>query len=216
MFLHILDEPRTTLLKKILVDLPVPNSYLAGGTALALLLGHRESMDFDWFTPTMFDAEEVRRKLSAIGQLQVSETKKGTFHGFVDGIQVTWLHYPNPLLDHNVELCDFPNLKLASLLDIAIMKWAAISDRGSRKDFIDLYFICQTGLTLQSLVPLLAKKYQAVNINYYHMIKSLSYFDDAEMEAWPVMHQPVEWEDIKAFFMREQKQLLCNLFNGKK
>jgi len=70
-----------------------------------------------------------------------------------------------------------PGLKLASILDIAVMKWAAISDRGSRKDFIDLYLICNTsGLTLESLVPLLSKKFPEANINYYHMLKSLAYF----------------------------------------
>lgn len=208
MFLYLLDKPENLLLTKILAAPPVPDAYLAGGTALALMLGHRESIDFDWFSPTMFDTEEVAKSLAEIGQLRIAETKRGTFHGFVDGIQVTWLYYPNPLLDELITVSAVPGLRLASLTDIAVMKWAALSSRGSRKDFIDLYFIGQAGLEIKSLIPLLAKKFPDSNINYYHMIKSLSYFDDAEHEAWPVMHKPVEWEEIKAFFRQEQKLLL--------
>jgi hypothetical protein len=189
----------------------VPNAYLAGGTAVALQLGHRESVDFDWFSATLFDAEAVAESLAEIGRVRVSEMKKGTFHGFVDGVQVTWLYYPNPMLGELVVSPDMPGLRLASLTDIALMKWSALSSRGSRKDFIDLYFIARTGLEIRSLVPLLGKKFPNSNINYYHMIKSLSYFDDAEQEAWPVMHKPVDWEEVKAFFKQQQRVLLAEL-----
>ena len=83
------------------------------------------------------------------------------------------------------------------------MKGATLSSCGSCKDFI-----AQAGLEVKSLVPLLAKKFPDSNINYYHMIKSLSYFDDAEHKAWPVMHELVQWEEIKAFFQQQQKLLL--------
>lgn len=212
MFLHILNEPRILLLNKLLDTPPVPGTYLVGGTALALMCGHRESIDFNWFTAVPFKGEDIKNALLTVGELRVSEIKKGIFHGFVDGIQVTWLHYPNPMLKKFVRHPNFPNLKLASILDIAVMKWVAISDRGSRKDFIDLYFICQSqkGLTMESLLPLLEKKFPGRAINYYHTIKSLSYFEDAEQEAWPVMHMPVEWEEIKEFFRLEQAKLLRN------
>lgn len=208
MFLNILGESRLGLLKKVLAAPPVPNAYLAGGTALALMLGHRESVDFDWFSSARFDAEHIAESLSKLGQLRISETKRGAFHGFVDGIRVTWLYYPNPLLGELITPADIPGLRLASLIDIAVMKWAALSSRGSRKDFIDLYFIAQAGLEVESLVPLLAKKFPDANINYYHMIKSLSYFDDAEHEAWPLMHESVQWEEVKTFFRQQQKLLL--------
>lgn len=208
MFLNILGEPGLHLLKQVLAAPPVPNAYLAGGTALALILGHRESVDFDWFSPAMFDVEAVEKNLSKMGQLRISETKKGTFHGFVNGIRVTWLYYPNPLLDELITSPDIPGLRLASLIDIALMKWAALSSRGSRKDFIDLYFIAQTGLELKLFLPLLANKFPDSNINYYHMIKSLAYFDDAEHEAWPIMHKTVQWEEVKVFFLQQQRLLL--------
>ena len=160
----------------------------------------------------MFNPETLANQLSEIGTLHISESKKGTFHGFVDGIQVTWLRYPNPLLDELTNSSVVPGLRIASILDIAVMKWAAISDRGSRKDFIDLYFICSTsGLTLESLVPIHSKKFPEAHINYYHMLKSLSYFDDAEEEGWPVMLQSVNWNDIKFFFIENQKKLMKQL-----
>jgi hypothetical protein len=208
MFFNILDEPRQVLLKKLTADLPVADSYLAGGTALALMIGHRQSIDFDWFSPANFDPAALARRLGNIGDVRIAETSSGTFHGWVDGIQVTWLRYPNPVLDSLVSIENLPGFKMASMLDIAVMKWAAISDRGSRKDFIDLFAICKKGISMENLVPLISQKYPNANINYYHMIKSLVYFDDAEKEGFPVMIKPINWSEVKQFFCKEHKKLL--------
>lgn len=208
MFFSVLDESRLDLLKQIVAIAPVPHSYLAGGTALAMMLGHRSSIDFDWFSPNMFAVETIAESLSPLGVLNIAETKKGTFHGFVNDIRVTWLYYPNPLLGALVTPPQIPGLCLASLVDIAVMKWAALSSRGSRKDFLDLYFIAKAELEVKSLLSLLTTKYPGANINHYHMIKSLSYFDDAENEPWPIMHKPTEWEDVKDYFLKQQKLLL--------
>ncbi len=134
-----------------------------------------------------FEPGILLRDLSVLGKVKVAETKKGTFHGFIDGIRVTWLMYPNPLLNPLINVKDVPGLQLASLTDIAVMKWATVSQRGARKDFIDLFYICQYGYNLEGILNLLPKKYPKTDINYYHMIKSLSFFDDAERETMPVM-----------------------------
>lgn len=94
MFWDILNGDQRRVLEKILKNMPLPGSYLAGGTALALILGHRESIDFDWFVREDFDPEELEYLLSKIGQLKTIETKKGTYHGFLDGVRVTWLNIP--------------------------------------------------------------------------------------------------------------------------
>ncbi len=154
MFLNILDETRILLLKRIVKNPPVADAYLAGGTALALMFGHRESIDFDWFTPTMFEGNDIKTELERLGKVETIEIKKGAFHCFLDDIKLTWLYYPNPLPKEKVSIPACQRLNLISILDIAVMKWAAISGRGSRKDFIDLYFICHKGTTLKSLVPL--------------------------------------------------------------
>lgn len=208
MLLNILGEPGFNLLKRIAAAPPVADSYLAGGTALAMMLGHRRSEDFDWFSPSMFAVETVVESLFVLGALNIAETKEGTFHGFIDGIRVAWLYYPNPLLSALVTLPEVPGLSLASLVDIAVMKWAALSSRGSRKDFIDLYFIAKAGLDVKGLFPFLSRKFPGAEINRYHMIKSLSYFDDAEREPWPIMLKPAKWIDVKGYFLEQQRLLL--------
>lgn len=72
------------ILSRLVDNLPVSGSYLAGGTALALLLGHRESDDFDWFSREKFDPGDIYQKLSQLGKTEISETAKGTFHGTHD------------------------------------------------------------------------------------------------------------------------------------
>jgi hypothetical protein len=211
MFWNILDQPRQLLLKELAAELPVPGSYLAGGTALALLVGHRYSVDLDWFSPEEFNPGQLPEKLEKFGEVRVAETSRGTFHGWVGDIQVTWLYYPNPLLAPLVKSEDTPGLLLASLLDIGVMKWAAVSDRGARKDFFDLLALSQKGITFERMYPLLAEKFPKANINYYHMVKSLAYFDDAEREAMPVMLDDSRWEEVKEHFLGVHARMLKKL-----
>lgn len=99
-------------------------------------------------------------------------------------------------------------LPLASIVDIGLMKLAAVSHRGAKKDFIDLYAINENGVSLNELFDLLPRKFPGICINFYHIVKSLSYFDDAEMEQAPVMRVPMDWEEIKRYFLYKQKELL--------
>ncbi|MGI6702804.1 MAG: nucleotidyl transferase AbiEii/AbiGii toxin family protein [Clostridia bacterium] len=208
MFWDILNGNQRKVLEKILENMPLPGSYLAGGTALALILGHRESVDFDWFVREDFDPERLEYLLSQMGQLKTVETKKGTYHGFLDGVRVTWLRYPNPLIEPLESEKDFYGLLLPSITDIALMKLAAVSHRGAKKDFIDLYSICKTGISVEYLMDLLPRKFPDADINYYHMVKSLSYFDDAEREQMPIMRIQLVWEDVKEFFLDAQNNLV--------
>jgi hypothetical protein len=129
-------------------------------------------------------------------------------NGFIDGIRVTWLHYLNPLLKPLIDVEDVPGLRLASLTDIAVMKWTAVSQRGTLKDFIDLYCICRGGCNLEDMLALLPEKYPGTDINYYHMVKSLSYFDDAERETMPVVMKKIKWPAVKEYFLDIQKTFL--------
>ncbi len=208
MFWEILDQPRQLLLKRLVTEINVPESYLAGGTALALMIGHRDSYDFDWFTPKEFDPEDVYRSLSKLGDSMITDMKKGTLHALVDGIRVTWLWYPNPLLKPLIHGEEVKELKIASLLDIGLMKWSAISGRGAMRERVDLYMICQNGYSIKSMLDYLPKKYPEANINYYHMVKSLSYFEDAENDLKPRMLQPLNWDEVKTYFLEVQKDLL--------
>jgi hypothetical protein len=203
-----LEVEQKELLQLMVEKAPLAGSYLAGGTALALILGHRKSIDFDWFSPFNFDSAELIRKISNLKPFEVNEASKGTVHGILNGVRVTWLYYPNPLLDHLITSPDMPHLELASLKDIGVMKLAALSQRGSAKDFVDLFRIQQEGLELEYLISLMPAKFPEARINYYHIIKSLSYFDDAEQEPLPKMQAPFNWQKLKDFFLEEQIKLL--------
>ena len=101
----------------------------------------------------------------------------------------------------------FNGIKIIDLKDIGAMKIAAISDRGLRRDFIDLYFICNKGISLSYLLKLYDRKYRQLKSNMVHIQKSLVYFDDAEKEEAPSMLRKITWQEIKMFFEKEVKKL---------
>jgi len=208
MFWKVLDERRNTLLKKIVKNMPVNNSYLAGGTAIALQLGHRISYDFDWLAPETFEPEKVSRELKSIGTFKNVSTSRGTFHGTLNEVRITWLHYPNPLIKPLVEPPELPGLKMAPLEDLALMKIVSISSRGAKRDFLDLYQICRSELNIKELIKQLPQKYPHSEINLYHQVKSLVYFEDAEYEPTPDCITNLSWPETKEFFVNHQPQLL--------
>lgn len=101
----------------------------------------------------------------------------------------------------------YQKIKIADLRDIAAMKIAAISDRGSRKDFIDLYFLTHDGFTSEEMLRYYDKKYGKLAVNIFHIIKSLDYFEEAEKKEMPEMIRSVSWSEVKKFFRAEQKRL---------
>lgn len=206
MFWKTLDQGRINVLKKITADMPLEGSYLAGGTGLALQIGHRKSFDFDWFSPTGFNPEEVQRHLEELGKLKDVKLAKGTFHGTLDNVRVTWLYYPNPLIRSLHDTKKMPGLKIASVEDIALMKMIAISSRGAKRDFIDLYYILQKGITLQELLRHLPDKFPRSEINKYHIIKSLTFYDDAEKDV--IDDNNIPWSKIKQYFKDIQPRLI--------
>ena len=208
MFWKVLDERRKTLLKKIVKNTPVEKSYLAGGTALALQLGHRISYDFDWLALESFDPEKVSTELKAIGTLKNVSISRGTFHGTLEGIRITWLYYPNPLLNPLVSPTELPGLKMASLEDLGLMKIVAISSRGAKRDFFDLYQVCQSKVNIKELIKKLPQKYPYSEVNLYHQIKSLSYFEDAEHDPTPDCIANITWPEVKEFFTIQQPYLI--------
>ncbi|MCD5405459.1 MAG: hypothetical protein LRZ91_03060 [Desulfotomaculum sp.] len=129
-FWDVIDYKKRALLKKLIKYIPLTDFYLAGGTALALLLGHRKSFDFDWFSQSKFDTSELLNKLSKLGYTELIEIKKDTLYLFLDNVQLTWLYYPYPLIDPVIKV---EGINLASLTDIALMKLIAISQRGEKK-----------------------------------------------------------------------------------
>ena len=179
------------------------NFYLAGGTALALQFGHRVSEDLDFFNAQKFDPELLVTQIKELGKFSLESKTEGTLHGILNGTRITFLYYPYPLL---YPFKKFEEINVADYLDIACMKLNAISSRGSKKDFIDLYFICEK-TPLEKIFKLFAKKYKEVNFNMTHIFKSLCYFEQADKEPLPKMFNEVSWINIKKFFRESVKDL---------
>jgi len=175
---------------------------LGGGTALALQIGHRISYDLDFFTAKEFNAQVFLKKISQTKLYHHERVSQGTILGKLGDIKFSMFYYPYPLLEKTTE---FKNINIAAVADIAAMKIAAVSERGTKRDFIDLYFILQK-ITLNEALSLYDRKYQKLSSNLIHVKKSLVYFEDAEKDPMPMMLVSVSWPEVKNFFKGEARK----------
>ena len=204
MFTKTLSEHVLKSLAALNTSILPEGTYLAGGSALALSFGHRLSVDFDFFTNDKFSSEEIVERLRTAGDFSVETILKDTILGLFNNIRFSLFYYSYPLLFSPI---DFLQVKVADPKDIAAMKIAAVMDRGTKKDFIDLYFLSKRGIRLDSCLEYYEKKYKALANNLYSIITSLSYFVDAENSEMPVMVEKVEWNEVQTFFEKEAVRL---------
>jgi len=204
MYPEILEPPQRSALA-VLAQAPIPSGiYLAGGTALALHLGHRRSVDLDFFSREPFEGENLAGLLRRLGDIRVERNEPGAFRGQLSGAQVSFIRYEYPLLDPPIEPEFGP--RVAGIRDIACMKLSAIMSRGSRRDFVDLYAVSRHGHGMEEIYGWFRLKYRGISYDPYHLAKSLVYFVDAENEPPPAMLWPCRWDDVKAFFTRESQR----------
>ena len=214
MYWNIFDKGRYELLKKISEVVSIDNCYMVGGTALSLQLGLRESYDFDFCVKNEFNNEILLEELKSIGNVEVIQNQKGTCDVLLNGVQVSFFYYPNKVLADFTKAEEIPQLNIASVFDIAVMKLIAIGGRGAKKDFFDLYNIIEKcNISSYELVNGLKQKC-GENINYVNIIMGLSYFEDAEDEILPNTFVNYNWENIKKFFIGLQKQIQKGLENN--
>lgn len=191
--LDILPEEQLKLFEQLSSQSFINDFYLAGGTCLALQIGHRQSVDFDFFIPADFQTADIVNILTQLGNYQRENEERNTINGSLNGVRISFFGYRYNIIDdftlHN-------NIRLAGTKDIAAMKLEAIAGRGSKKDFIDLFFLLQQ-YTLEEIFSFHAQKYGNGLSNQYHHLKSLVYFADAESEAMPLMVKPLIWSDVK-------------------
>lgn len=179
---------------------------LVGGTALALQYEHRVSQDLDFFTTEPFQINDLIRELERTGAFTLKRKSEFTAIGTWQGAEVTFLSYQYPWIREAVPM---PPLcaALAHPLDIGLMKIEAASQRGTRRDFVDLFFICRRETSLEKLLELYPKKYGKQATPLYHILKSLSYFEDAEGQP-EIRTQPrTSWKEIRSFFEKEVSRL---------
>lgn len=182
------------------------NSFiLAGGTGLALQFGHRLSEDFDFFRTKPFEVKTLHKLLKGIAPYEVLQEDQDTLSIIINEVKISFFYISDPFIFDPIPYRFF---KIADKGDIALMKLIAISSRGSRKDFVDLYTILRGGDTLKNYFELLPKKYAKGRANTYHILKSLTYFDDAEQEPLPNMLEPFNWTECKNYFVRQAHMLV--------
>ncbi len=186
-------EPRTLELLRKLQNEPLMSSFnLVGGTALALRLGHRKSIDLDFFTKEEFDIVELREMLVEKYAMKVAFERGQTLKGFIDGIMIDCIrfNYPHIETPDNID-----GVRLESIPDIIAMKLDAISHNGTRiKDFIDIATL-STLYSLNEMLQFYLAKYP--NANVLMPVKSLIYFDDINFEEAVVMtNEAFDWEKI--------------------
>jgi predicted nucleotidyltransferase component of viral defense system len=179
--------------------------YLAGGTALALQLGHRHSIDFDFYTSDAFDEMAFERDAVAnLDKFKVTQRNSGKLIGQIGAVDVNFYYYPYSMIEsvivtEHIDVCSIP--------DIAAMKLIAVSQRGIRRDFLDLYVISRN-YELAQMIEWAQNKYSQFDI--HECLKSLTYFKDAEKDEsgrGMEINEPIIWSKIKYFFASQAVEL---------
>jgi nucleotidyltransferase AbiEii toxin of type IV toxin-antitoxin system len=176
---------------------------LAGGTGLALQLGHRVSLDLDFFREDGFDSDALRLGLGQLGRLEIQAQDADTLHTRFEGVRLSYLRAEAPFLFPPLE---YRQLRIADARDIAAMKIVAIGGRGSRKDFVDLHAYLMAGGDFPALLEILRRKYANTSFNEVHLLRSLVFFEDAEQEPMPRMLRPTNWNDIRSRLEEEAQR----------
>lgn len=209
--LEILSKDQVDLLFKL--KLP-RNYYLAGGTALALYLGHRTSLDFDFYTTGEFSREKIfnlLKKICGEENITVSSLEKNNFIGTINKVNVSVFYYPYKLL---AALINIKHISLASLNDIAAMKIIAVIQRPAKRDYIDIHYLLKQ-YPLETIFQWAEKKYP--NFNPYLALRALSFFDDVEGErieerGIKILDKNFSWEKTKKEISEAAKKYQLEMF----
>lgn len=180
--------------------------YMAGGTALALQLGHRRSIDLDFFSENdevgQATRQEIIRAFQSV-QSQVIENVDGNLLLLINGIHVGLFSYPYPLVGEQINI---ENVTIASISDIGMMKCDALITRGARKDFYDLYFLNRQ-VSFQQLFEYGKKKYTYYRDFPLTVMELMVSFDNADKDIQPILYEDIPWVEVKKFFINEAAHL---------
>jgi len=193
--LSTIDSTTLELLKKLMCLDDFVNMRLVGGTALALQIGHRKSIDLDFFGDIDFKNINTAKIFSGFDKITTLKRSENINIFSINNIKVDFVNYSYPWLQEALLL---DGIRLAVIEDIIAMKLAAITGRGSRKDFIDLYFLLEK-YSLKEMFGFYKKKY--FDGSEYLVLKSLTYFADAENDIEVEMIKDVSWIKIKAYIL---------------
>lgn len=199
-----IDKRTKLVFEKIAKSGIISQFYLAGGTGLALHLGHRNSIDFDFFSNEKFSNSELKNGLAKLGDYTLSGEDEGTLHGVLDEVKISFFYYKYNQL---YPFSDFEGIKIADERDIAAMKIDSISSRGNKRDFIDLYFLLEK-YPLEEIISFFELKFSGITYNKLHILKSIVFFDNAEGDPMPMMLKKVDWEEVKRKIAKETRKMV--------
>jgi len=205
---EVIDSKTKSLLYELMALEELSSYYLVGGTALALHLGHRISVDLDFFGKTFVDYDDLIFKCQNIGTLELPQkysnkdnsTKLIQFN--LNQVKIDILQYQENLL---MPLVLLDNLRLASIEDIAAMKIRAIEDRTTKKDFYDLYILLEK-FSLEEILSFASKKYNSKSPVF--AVECIMDIDQADLELDPVSLIDVNWDIVKSRIIKEAKKIL--------
>ena len=187
--------------------------YLAGGTSLALQAGHRRSVDLDFFTPEeSFDEKKIEETLSKLGDWKTTSMDRGTVYGELDRAKISLIAYP--FIKFSQPFLKIGTVSLVKPEDIAAMKIVAISQRGKKRDFFDLYWISHNIQNLTKSIESAQDQYK-IKQNLTHVLKSLVYFEDAEDDPMPDIYFKATWKEVKSFFIDQIPKITRDLVDLK-
>jgi hypothetical protein len=179
--------------------------YLAGGTALALQIGHRVSVDLDFFSPDLdipTARETIRDSLDEFSP-ELADSSWGNLVFVAQNVRVGFYGYGFPLVEPTLKVDD---VSLAGLTDIGLMKLDTLLSRASRKDFHDLYAICQR-TSLRNLLDAVPRKFSHARDFEAQAVKHLVYFGRAEQEAPVPLIEKTDWQTVKDFFIQQAREI---------
>lgn len=185
------------LLEQLMQRDEFAGTRLVGGTALALQLGHRKSVDLDLFGKVDFEEIDMTDVFSGFDRVIGLKRSKNINIFNINDIKVDFVNYSYPWLENQIEE---EGVRLAGLTDIAAMKLAAVTGRGSRKDFIDIYYLLKR-YSLKQMMEFYTKKY--FDASEYLMLKSLTWFNDAEKDAPIETKENIPWTTVKQMILKE-------------
>ncbi len=176
--------------------------YLAGGTALALQAGNRKSYDLDFFTQVKdFDEKKLLAKFLDNKDWETEVEEKNTIYGKLFDAKISFIAYPFFISKQKSK--QYGSIEILNPLDVAVMKITAVSQRGKKRDFFDLYWCAKNIEPLEDIIKRLPAQYPSVAHDYHHILKSLVYFEDAENDPEPEVYFEADWQKVKSFFVRE-------------
>lgn len=197
-----IDPEALALLKALMKVREFNELILVGGTSLALQIGHRKSIYIDLFGKLNIDDYQFSTILNEFGKITQLNNSKNIKSYLINRVKIDFVNYPYPWIDSYI----LENgIRLARKTDIAAMKLAAITGRGTKKDFIDIFSLLNY-YSLEQMFEFYHKKFH--DGSEFMVLKSLTYFEDAEIEELPVLLHTMNWDEIKSTIIIETKKFI--------